>query len=47
MSKPKRKVPAAKPEALFTRIVSILEQARGNVVRAVNTKSMDRTGVYV
>ncbi|MEW6077471.1 MAG: PDDEXK nuclease domain-containing protein [Thermodesulfobacteriota bacterium] len=37
MSKPKRKVPAAKPEALFTRIVSILEQARSNVVRAVNT----------
>jgi predicted nuclease of restriction endonuclease-like (RecB) superfamily len=37
MSKPKRKVPAAKPDALFDRIVSILEQARSNVVRAVNT----------
>lgn len=37
MSKPKRKVPAAKPDAFFDRIVSILEQARGNVVRAVNT----------
>jgi len=37
MSKPKGKVPAAKPEELFGRIVSILEQARGAVVRAVNT----------
>lgn len=37
MSKPKIKVPAAKPNTLFDRIVSILEQARGNVVRAVNT----------
>jgi len=37
MSKPKRDLPAAKPAALFDRIVSILEQARGNVVRAVNT----------
>ncbi|MEK7269747.1 MAG: PDDEXK nuclease domain-containing protein [Planctomycetota bacterium] len=37
MSKPKDKVPAAKPDALFDRIVTILEQARGNVVRAVNT----------
>ncbi len=48
MSKLKSKVPAAKPpacrdargavrDALFDRIVSILEQARGNVVRAVNT----------
>lgn len=36
MSKPKRKDPAIKSEALFTRIVSILEQARSNVVRAVN-----------
>ncbi len=26
-----------KPDALFDRVVSILEQARGNVVRAVNT----------
>ena len=48
MSKPKSKAPAVKPPAcrgargagkdtLFDRIVSILEQARGNVVRAVNT----------
>lgn len=37
MSKPKGKVTAAKPDALFDRIVTILEQARGNVVRAVNT----------
>jgi predicted nuclease of restriction endonuclease-like (RecB) superfamily len=37
MSKPKSKVPAVKPDALFDRIVTILEQARGNVVRAVNT----------
>jgi len=37
MSKPKSKAPAVKPPALFERIVSILEQARGNVVRTVNT----------
>ncbi|HOE64292.1 MAG TPA: PDDEXK nuclease domain-containing protein [Candidatus Sumerlaeota bacterium] len=48
MSKPRSKAPAAKPpasrkargagrDALFDRIVSILEQARGNVARAVNT----------
>ena len=37
MSNSKSKVPAAKPDALFDRIVSILELARGNVVRAVNT----------
>jgi len=37
MSKPKRTIPAKKPDALFDRIVSILEQARSNVVRAVNT----------
>ncbi|MEI7903269.1 MAG: DUF1016 N-terminal domain-containing protein, partial [bacterium] len=37
MNKPKGKVPAAKPEELFGRIVSILDQARGSVVRAVNT----------
>ncbi len=37
MSKPKSRVSAAKPGALFDRIVTILEQARGNVVRAVNT----------
>lgn len=37
MNKPKGKAPAAKPEELFGRIVTILEQARGAVVRAVNT----------
>ena len=37
MSKPKSRAPSAKPGALFDRIVTILEQARGNVVRAVNT----------
>lgn len=37
MSKAKQKAAAQKPEALFGRVVSILEQARGSVVRAVNT----------
>lgn len=37
MTKPKRKIAAKNPAALFGRVVSILEQARGNVVRAVNT----------
>jgi len=37
MSKPKRKVTAKEPKALFGRVVSILDQARGNVVRAVNS----------
>ena len=37
MSRPKSEVPAVKPDALFDRIVSILEQARSSVVRAVNT----------
>ncbi|MDB6007359.1 MAG: hypothetical protein JWR15_4346 [Prosthecobacter sp.] len=37
MSRPKRKVTAKEPEALFGRVVSILDQARGNVVRAVNS----------
>lgn len=37
MSKPKRTISAEHPDALFGRVVSILEQARGNVVRAVNT----------
>jgi hypothetical protein len=37
MGRSKRSVPAEKPDDLFGRIVSILEQARGNVVRAVNT----------
>ena len=44
MSKSKRKPASTKPasenqpDALFGRVVSILEQARGNVVRAVNTQ---------
>jgi predicted nuclease of restriction endonuclease-like (RecB) superfamily len=37
MRRSKSNGPAVKPDALFDRIVSILEQARGNVVRAVNT----------
>ena len=37
MTKPKRKIASKKPEALFGRIVSILDQARGYVVRAVNS----------
>ncbi len=37
MSKAAEKTPASKPEALFGRVVSILEQARDHVVRAVNT----------
>lgn len=37
MSKPKQNVAAEHPDVLFGRVVSILEQAQGNVVRAVNT----------
>ena len=37
MSHPKDELPAVPTEALFGRVVSILDQARGNVVRAVNT----------
>jgi predicted nuclease of restriction endonuclease-like (RecB) superfamily len=37
MSRPKRRALAARPDAFFDRIVTILEQARGNVVRSVNT----------
>ena len=37
MSKPKQNISVEHPDALFTRVVSILEQAQGNVVRAVNT----------
>jgi predicted nuclease of restriction endonuclease-like (RecB) superfamily len=37
MTKPQRTTAVKKPDALFDRVVSILEQARGNVVRAVNT----------
>ena len=50
MGKPKSKAPAVKPDALFDRIVSILEQARGSVVRAVNTgisASIDSNGQIV
>lgn len=38
MNKSKRKIAVKKPDALFGRVVFILEQARGNVVRAVNTQ---------
>ncbi|HAS84041.1 MAG TPA: DUF1016 domain-containing protein [Verrucomicrobia bacterium] len=37
MTRQKQNIDIAKPDALFGRIVSILEQARGNVVRAVNS----------
>lgn len=37
MNKTTQKKTPKHPDALFGRIVSILEQARGNVVRAVNT----------
>ncbi len=37
MSKPKGKAPSAKPDSLFDRVASILDQARKNVVRTVNT----------
>ncbi len=33
----KHQIPAERPNALFERVVSILEQARGNVARTVNT----------
>jgi len=36
-AQPPRSPNAKNPDALFDRVVSILEQARGNVVRAVNT----------
>jgi len=38
MNDAKQKLPVENPDALFGRVVSILEQARGNVVRAVNTQ---------
>jgi predicted nuclease of restriction endonuclease-like (RecB) superfamily len=38
MSKPKRSSADTQMDKLFERVVSILEQARGNVVRAVNTQ---------
>jgi predicted nuclease of restriction endonuclease-like (RecB) superfamily len=37
MSKTTEKILAPKPDALFGRVVSILDRAQGNVVRAVNT----------
>ncbi len=37
MAKAKRKITEKHPVALFERVALILEQARGNVVRAVNT----------
>jgi len=40
MTKPKRQTAVKKaeqPDHLFGRVVSIVEQARGNVVRAVNS----------
>jgi len=37
MTKPKHEISTAQPDALFGRVVSILEQAQSNVVRAVNT----------
>ncbi len=37
MSKQTRLISVGPPDALFGRVVAILEQARGNVVRAVNT----------
>jgi predicted nuclease of restriction endonuclease-like (RecB) superfamily len=37
MTKPKQKISTEQPDALFGRVVSILEQAQGNVVRAVNS----------
>jgi hypothetical protein len=37
MNKSIEEILAPKPDVLFGRVVSILEQARGNVVRAVNT----------
>ena len=37
VKRPKRENAAEHPDAVFGRIVSILEQARGNVVHAVNT----------
>ena len=38
MSKASPKLPMQNPDGLFGRVVSILEQARGNVVRVVNTQ---------
>lgn len=37
MTKQEQKILPEQPDALFGRVVSILEQAQSNVVRAVNT----------
>jgi predicted nuclease of restriction endonuclease-like (RecB) superfamily len=37
MSKKRQPVPSVAPDELFGRVIAILDQARGNVVRAVNT----------
>lgn len=37
MTEPKCNISTVQPDALFGRVVSILEQAQGNVVRAVNS----------
>ena len=36
--KDKQQLPASNSDALFERVVSVLEQARSNVVRAVNSE---------
>ena len=38
MTEPKRNISAEPPDTLFGRVETILDQARGNVVRAVNTQ---------
>ncbi len=38
MSKLNQKIAAAKPDELFGRVASILDEARGNVARVVNTQ---------
>ena len=38
MTKPAKEVATPQPDALFGRVAAILDQARGNVVRAVNTQ---------
>lgn len=38
MTKPKQEISTEQPDALFGRVAAILDQARGNVVRTVNTQ---------
>ncbi len=38
MTKPKQKILTEQPDALFGRVAAILEEARSNVLRAVNTQ---------